>query len=239
MPIRPENKGRYPKNWREISHRIRFIRAHGRCECAGECRRGHTDRCDARHGQPNPITRALVWLTVAHLDHTPEHCDDDNLRAMCQACHLAYDAEHHAETARATRAAQRATWMTPLFDLPADASRPGLFAAAPVLLLATAHTSPVVTVNPRAAALVGGALAAWLVLLRVKSRVSRARLARAVARSFNPNRPGRRPSARAEHRMLTRSARSRRATWRFRKAMLLSSLIAAAWLFVQLHPHAR
>jgi len=38
--------------------------------------------------------------------------------------------------------------------------------------------------------------------------------------------------------MLTRAARSRRATWRFRKAALLSALLAAAWLFVQLHPHA-
>jgi len=33
-----------------------------------------------------------VILTVAHLDHIPEHCDDANLRAMCQRCHNAYDA---------------------------------------------------------------------------------------------------------------------------------------------------
>ena len=105
-------------------------------------------------------------------------------------------------------------------------------------LFAAAHAAQV-TVNPRAAALVGGVLAAWLLVLRAKSRVSRARLARAVSRSFNPNRPGRRPSARAEHRMLTRSARSRRATWRLRKAVVLSALMGAAWLFVQLHGHTR
>lgn len=103
-------------------------------------------------------------------------------------------------------------------------------------ILAAAHAAHV-TVNPRAAALVGAVLAAWLLILRAKSRLSRARLARAVSRSFNPNRPGRRPSARAQHRMLARSARSRRATWRFRKAALISSLIAAAWLYAQLHPH--
>lgn len=115
MPIRPENRKRYPANWREISDRIRFQRAERRCECAGECRRGHAGRCDAVHGQPNPATRALAILTVAHLDHTPENVDDANLKAMCQACHLAYDAEHHAETARATRVAQAASWQTPLF----------------------------------------------------------------------------------------------------------------------------
>jgi hypothetical protein len=55
---------------------------------------------------------------VAHLDHTPENCDPANLKAMCQACHLSYDAEHHAETASRTREAEKAAWMTPLFSLP-------------------------------------------------------------------------------------------------------------------------
>jgi len=32
-----------------------------------------------------------VVLTVAHLDHTPEHCDDANLKAWCQRCHNTYD----------------------------------------------------------------------------------------------------------------------------------------------------
>lgn len=33
-----------------------------------------------------------VVLTVAHLDHNPANCDRSNLRALCQACHNAYDA---------------------------------------------------------------------------------------------------------------------------------------------------
>lgn len=37
-------------------------------------------------------------LTVAHLDHTPEHNDAANLRAMCQGCHLAYDRAYHEST---------------------------------------------------------------------------------------------------------------------------------------------
>lgn len=105
MPIRPENRGRYPQEWDAISSRIRFVRAASRCECDARC--GSTihqsGRCEARHGQPNPRTGSTVILTVAHLDHTPENCDDDNLMAMCQACHLAYDRDHHAETAARTR----------------------------------------------------------------------------------------------------------------------------------------
>ena len=93
MPIRPENRRRYPKDWRLISERIRFERAGGRCECSGECGLDHgiAGRCNAWHGDPHPATGSIVLLTVAHLDHTPENCADDNLRAMCQRCHNRYD----------------------------------------------------------------------------------------------------------------------------------------------------
>lgn len=96
MPIRPENKARYPANWKEISDRIRFERAEGQCEFTvpNKITRDMI-RCKARHGEPHPETGSNVILTVAHLDHTPENCDDDNLRAACQRCHLRYDAHHH------------------------------------------------------------------------------------------------------------------------------------------------
>lgn len=102
-PIRPENRHRYPSNWRQISQRIRFERAQGRCECTGECGRPHTERCTNIHGQRSYSTGTKVVLTVAHLDHTPENCDPANLRAMCQGCHLHYDRDHHRETAATTR----------------------------------------------------------------------------------------------------------------------------------------
>jgi 5-methylcytosine-specific restriction endonuclease McrA len=41
-----------------------------------------------------------VVLTIAHLDHTPENCEPDNLRALCQKCHNKYDGKHRAETRR-------------------------------------------------------------------------------------------------------------------------------------------
>ena len=102
MPIRPENRGRYPDDWPHISERIRFGRAKGRCECVGECGL-HSVPCPAHHARAHPVTQSMVVLTVAHLDHTPENCDDENLKAMCQRCHLNYDRDHHAETRYATR----------------------------------------------------------------------------------------------------------------------------------------
>ncbi|WP_424891830.1 hypothetical protein [Streptomyces sp. XH2] len=106
MPIRPENRGRYPADWAEISRRIRFERAGGRCECFGECGRGtHDGRCPNIHGKLAYGTGSDVVLTTAHLDHTPENCDPANLRAMCNGCHLHYDRDHHRQTAASTRRA--------------------------------------------------------------------------------------------------------------------------------------
>lgn len=50
---------------------------------------------------PRPIR---VVLTVAHLDHDAANHDRDNLRAMCQRCHLRLDRHQHARNAAATRA---------------------------------------------------------------------------------------------------------------------------------------
>lgn len=117
MPIRPENRDRYPKDWRGVSCRIRFDRAGGRCECEGECGRGtHTGRCPNVHGRSAYGTGSKVILTVAHLNHTPEDCRDENLRAMCQGCHLHYDAEHHAQTRQQTRTAALEAQMDSLFE---------------------------------------------------------------------------------------------------------------------------
>lgn len=103
MPIKPENAKRYPKEWPEISAQIRE-RAGNRCEGSP----GFYEDCRAENGKPHPVTGSIVVLTVAHLDHQPENCAEENLLAMCQRCHLTYDAKHHAENARQTRRAQMA-----------------------------------------------------------------------------------------------------------------------------------
>lgn len=48
-----------------------------------------------------------VVLTVAHLNHDTTDNRDENLAALCQRCHLKYDAVHHARNARRTRLAKQ------------------------------------------------------------------------------------------------------------------------------------
>ncbi|WP_433603738.1 hypothetical protein ACQPXH_33100 (plasmid) [Nocardia sp. CA-135953] len=125
MPIRPENRDRYPADWAAISTAIKVERARGRCECTGECGRpvfpiyhlGDDGRCRNRHGGRAVGTGSRVVLTTAHLNHTPEDCRPENLKAMCQGCHLFYDAAHHAQTRSAARQAELAALMDPLFDI--------------------------------------------------------------------------------------------------------------------------
>lgn len=87
MPIKPENKKRYPTNWKEIRKTI-LHRAENKCEFCGV--ENYTIRENG----------SKVVLTIAHLDHTPENCEPDNLRALCQKCHNKYDGKHRAETRR-------------------------------------------------------------------------------------------------------------------------------------------
>lgn len=106
-PIRPEDRHRYPSRdeWARIRTRI-LERARGRCECTGRCGHDHGGRCDEIDRHPALYFRGRVVLTLAHLDHQPENNADENLAALCQRCHLAYDRDHHAATRAATRRAE-------------------------------------------------------------------------------------------------------------------------------------
>ena len=88
----PMDRSKYPDDWEAISRRIRLERAQGRCEV-----------CGAVNGEPHPVTGSRVVLTVAHLDHDTTNNTDDNLAALCQRCHLTYDAALHAQHAAETR----------------------------------------------------------------------------------------------------------------------------------------
>lgn len=102
VPIKPENKKRYPPNWKTEIRPAILKRADNRCEGSP----AYPD-CRADNGKPHPVTGSKVVLTIAHLDHTPENNDPANLRAWCQRCHLTYDAKHHAENRAKTRTQSR------------------------------------------------------------------------------------------------------------------------------------
>lgn len=134
MPIKPENKGRYPANWNVIRDQI-LNRACHRCECCGAPQygvgqwiddqfllaRGAVDYNRLQYALVHAAARALadqlnaaeqpavkyivIVLTIAHLDHQPENCGTANLRAWCQRCHLRYDTDHHQKNAPANRRA--------------------------------------------------------------------------------------------------------------------------------------
>jgi 5-methylcytosine-specific restriction endonuclease McrA len=128
MPIKPENRTKYPANWKQIRARI-LARAGNRCE---QCRAvnhqvvvRHTD-CyldadgyvwDSVTGAPRGMSRdsefpgqrlTRIVLTIAHLDGALVDHSDANLAALCQRCHLALDRAQHVATARETRAARKA-----------------------------------------------------------------------------------------------------------------------------------
>ena len=120
MPI---DYTKYPENWKsEIVPRI-LGRAENRCESCGVNNEAElwsvplkireageykvkkiwvSDDSDMRrlvstvvNSTDCKIKRIKVILTVAHLDHDELNHDvrDDRLMAMCQSCHLAYDAK--------------------------------------------------------------------------------------------------------------------------------------------------
>jgi hypothetical protein len=117
MPIRPELRPLYPPHWRELSRRVRFERAGGKCQ---GCGRPHLAqlRClpdgrwfDAaastwrnRKGRPcrwpdlieaAAFRTTRVVLAAAHLDGNPTNNRLANLKSLCQRCHMLHDRPHH------------------------------------------------------------------------------------------------------------------------------------------------
>lgn len=62
------------------------------------------ERHAAAHFEYGDLAKVIrIVLTVGHLDHVPENCAPENLRAWCQRCHLHYDRHHHAATRAETK----------------------------------------------------------------------------------------------------------------------------------------
>jgi hypothetical protein len=119
----------YPTDWKEISLRIRE-RDGNKCKCCGirnhaiieRLRNGrwryiseieydmiHSKVWDSGYSRTGAI-KALgftrVVLTVAHLNHIKHDVRDENLQALCQACHLKLDIHHHVFNRRYGRKAR-------------------------------------------------------------------------------------------------------------------------------------
>lgn len=90
MPIRPEHRHYYRKDWHRLALKLRTQRAGNVCECAGLCG-GHDGPCGAVHGETNQRTGGRALLTCAHLHQDPRDHDPAGLLIMCQSCHLRYD----------------------------------------------------------------------------------------------------------------------------------------------------
>jgi len=115
---------KYPANWKAVSLQIRYVRAAGRCECTGECGLHRTTpgprRCVELDGRPAKWARGKVMLTVAHLNAASGPCSCDplcanleHLKAMCNRCHLRYDAPMHQIHASDTRDRKRGQMRLP------------------------------------------------------------------------------------------------------------------------------
>jgi hypothetical protein len=133
MPIRPEFKQFYGRQWHEETRPRILARAGDKCEHCGKPNRQEIEtrlsprtadglmfwtltsteappRWYDREGKPvappfhwETENRLRVVICLAHLNHTPGDDRDDNLKALCQWCHLRHDKTKHAAAARRTR----------------------------------------------------------------------------------------------------------------------------------------
>lgn len=100
-------RARYPKDWDTIAFQVK-VEAEWCCEqCRRPCRRpsesveAFMQRCQRwQRGFTLAEYQAAPrrWLlTVAHLDQRPEHCERQNLKALCVVCHLRHDRQFRSK----------------------------------------------------------------------------------------------------------------------------------------------
>lgn len=132
MPIRAEFRHFYGREWRTVTRPRILARAKNKCEQCGVQNRIEVTRVAGawfdfrgkwwggsagtwrdvgsrplKH-KPTGIQRIVsIVLTIAHLNHVSGDDRDENLKALCQWCHLNYDKLHHHETRAARKDAAR------------------------------------------------------------------------------------------------------------------------------------
>lgn len=110
----PMNRALYPPDCEAIALQIKEA-ANWQCQqCGKPCRKSHVDWdefadwletnypdwyglsfkyvADDESGEWGYVAQPVRFcLTVAHLNHQPEDCRPENLKALCAPCHLRYD----------------------------------------------------------------------------------------------------------------------------------------------------
>jgi hypothetical protein len=115
MPI---DYKKYPKNWKTEIRPAILAREGNRCKFCGvenyAC--GYRDShgnfielspMESEARSEDGLKQIVIILTIAHLDHDINNNNHENLAALCQRCHLRYDAENHARNSAATRRAKK------------------------------------------------------------------------------------------------------------------------------------
>lgn len=121
----PCDYSKYPANWKTEIRPIVLLRAKNCCEECGAIDRSvyiiqENERIflepskEMSHfyicpdGMKRMIGRTGIWtlkriiLTIAHMDHDTTNNDFNNLKALCQKCHLNYDKELHRKNSKST-----------------------------------------------------------------------------------------------------------------------------------------
>jgi hypothetical protein len=118
MPI---NRDKYPNNWEVISYQIRVERAKSLCEVCGIPDKIIVKRLEGQQWRNlseyeqheiqwqmnthklnywqslKKLKLTRIVLTVAHWDHDEKNNTPENLKAVCQRCHLLHDREDNKQ----------------------------------------------------------------------------------------------------------------------------------------------
>jgi 5-methylcytosine-specific restriction endonuclease McrA len=117
MPIKPENRKLYPRDWKEIRAEV-LEHAGNKCEKCGvpnhEWIERYSDGKWSRAlGCGEAVESVYIILTIAHLDHAPTNNgvsgNRPNLAALCQRCHNRHDHKTRMKHAAETRRNKKAT----------------------------------------------------------------------------------------------------------------------------------
>ena len=110
----PMNRKLYPDDWEEIAFKVKDSAQWICAECGRPCRKPGESLGQMMKRVGWSSTMEEIWpiedwvdseefgdikiehpqrfvLTVAHLNHRPEDCRPENLKALCAPCHLEYD----------------------------------------------------------------------------------------------------------------------------------------------------